>query len=77
MSGSALRQRLRPGGSWHKLLPGVYLAATGTPDMLQQEMAALLYAGGGSLVTGRAALCYHRIGKTRPDLIDVLVRRLS
>ena len=73
MSGSALRQRLRPGGSWRKLLPGVYLAATGTPDMLQQEMAALLYAGRGSLVTGPAALRYHRIGKTRPDLIDVLV----
>jgi hypothetical protein len=73
MSGSALRQRLRPGGSWRKLLPGVYLAATGTPDMLQQEMAALLYAGRGSLVTGLAALRYHRIGKTSPDLIDVLV----
>jgi hypothetical protein len=41
--------------------------------MLQQEMAALLYAGRGSLVTGLAALRYHRIGKTRPDLIDVLV----
>jgi hypothetical protein len=73
MSGSALRQRLRPGGSWRKLLPGVYLAATGTPDMLQQEIAALLYAGRGSLVTGPAALRYHRIGTTRPDLIDVLV----
>jgi len=73
MSGSALRQRLQPGGPWRKLLPGVYLAATGTPDMLQQEMAALLYAGSDSLITGLAALCYHRIGKTRPDLIDVLV----
>jgi hypothetical protein len=69
----ALGHRLRPGGSWRSLLPGVYLAATGTPTTLQQEMAALLYAGNGSLVTGPAALRCHHIGKLVPDLIDVLV----
>ena len=47
LSENALRHRLRPGGPWRKLLPGVYLAMTGTPTTLQQEMAALLYAGNG------------------------------
>jgi hypothetical protein len=73
LSANALRHRLRPGGPWRKLLPGVYLAMTGTPTTLQQEMAALLYAGNGSLVTGPAALRCHHIGKLVPDLVDVLV----
>jgi len=49
------------------------MAATGTPTPLQEEMAALLYAGAGSMVTGMAALRCHRIGKAMPDLVDVLV----
>jgi len=69
----ALAHRLRPGGSWRALLPAVYLAVTGTPTPLQQEMAALLYAGTNSLVTGPAALRCHRIGTTEPDVIDVLI----
>jgi len=70
---SALRHRLRSGGPWSTLLPGVYLAMTGTPTPLQQEMAALLYAGPGSMVTGPAALRCHHIGSAMPDLVDVLV----
>jgi hypothetical protein len=69
----ALAHRLRPGGPWRTLLPGVYLAMTGTPTPLQQEIAALLYAGDGSMITGPAALRCHYIGKIVPDLIDVLV----
>ena len=45
LTSHALRHRLRPGGPWQSLLPGVYIAATGAPTTLQQEMAALLYAG--------------------------------
>jgi hypothetical protein len=73
LTDSALRHRLRPGGPWRTLLPGVFMAATGTPTPLQEEMAALLYAGTGSMVTGMAALRCHHIGKAMPDLIDVLV----
>ncbi len=73
LSANALRHRLRPGGPWRKLLPGVYLAMTGAPTTLQQEMAALLYGGNGSLITGPAALRCHHIGKLVPDLVDVLV----
>src|SRR6185437_16537970 len=73
LTAGALRHRLRPGGPWRTLLPGVYMAMSGTATPLQQEMAALLYAGEGSLVTGQAALRCHRIATGEPDLVDVLV----
>lgn len=70
---NALRHRLRPGGPWRTLLPGVYMAASGAPTTLQQEMAALLYAGPGSVITGPAALRSHHIKVELTDTIDVLV----
>src|SRR5438067_2170006 len=73
LSDNALRHRLRPGGPWQILLPGVYLAATGASTTLQQEMAALLYAGPGSLITGPAALRCHHIRTELTEVIDVLV----
>ncbi len=79
MADRAMQYRLRPGGPWQAVLPGVYLAVTGTPTFEQKEMAALLYAGPGSLVTGPAALMHHGIripGLRALDavpVIDVLV----
>jgi very-short-patch-repair endonuclease len=70
---NALRHRLRPGGQWMSPLPGVYVAATGTPTIVQQQMAALLYAGQDSVITGPAALRYHRIRGTSRELVDVLI----
>jgi hypothetical protein len=70
---NALRHRLRPGGPWRGLLPGVYMAATGAPTTLQQEMAALLYAGPGSVITGPAALRSHHIRSELTEIVDVLV----
>src|SRR5262249_5252289 len=64
----ALGHRLRPGGPWQGLLPGVYMAVTGAPTTLQEEMAALLYAGPGSVITGPAAPRSHHI---RTELTDV------
>ena len=49
------------------------MAATGAPTTLQQEMAALLYAGDGSLVTGPAALRSHDIRTEVTEIVDVLV----
>jgi hypothetical protein len=72
-SDNALRHRLRRGGPWRSLVPGVYLAATGAPTTLQQEMAALLYAGPGSVITGPAALRHHHIRGELTDVVDVLV----
>ncbi len=69
----ALRHRLRPGGSWQTLLPGVYIAATGTPTIVQLEMAAMLHAGPGSVITGLAAMRNHRIRGPATQCVDVLI----
>lgn len=73
MPDRAMQYQLRT-GPWQALLPGVYLSVAEPPGFAQQEMAALLYAGPDSAVTGQAALTHHGIGS--PDdvgVIDVLV----
>ncbi len=68
----ALVHRIRPGGPWQRLLPGIYLAQTGVPTVPQQEMAALLHAGPDSVLTGQAAL--HALGfAAAAQRFDVLV----
>ncbi|HEY2575405.1 MAG TPA: hypothetical protein VGI74_03775 [Streptosporangiaceae bacterium] len=73
MSDRSLRHRLRADGPWQQMLPGVYLANSGSPTIDQRDMAALLYAGPDSLITGYAAL--RRIGMRGPgiDCVDVLI----
>ena len=73
LSRHALGHRLRLEGPWQGLLPGVYLAATGTPTLIQQEMAAMLYAGQGSVITGLAAVRHHHIRGPATEFIDVLI----
>jgi len=70
---SALAHRIRAGGSWQALLPGVYLGVTGRPDHDQLETAALLYAGPDSVLTGPAALRRHGLPVPDSPVIDVLV----
>lgn len=69
----ALAHRIRPGGPWQRLLPGVYLAQTGTPMLAQKEMAALLHAGPEAVLTGKAALRSLGIIAEEPAVVDVLV----
>ena len=74
MKDHAVQRRVRAGGPWQVLLPGVYFGLTGAPNLLQKEMAALLYAGPGSLITGPMALMHH--GLRSPvvlETVDVLV----
>jgi hypothetical protein len=73
MTPGTLRHRVRPGGPWRALLPGVYLANTGTPGRAQLDMAALLHAGRGSVISGLAALSRHGVRTPRTDVVDVLV----
>jgi very-short-patch-repair endonuclease len=73
MTNAALRARIRSGGSWQRLLPGVYLAATGSPTPDQRDMAGLLYAGRGSVVTAAAALRRLGLKAPRTDVVDILV----
>ena len=55
------------------MLPGVYLTMTGTPTQEQREIAALLYAGSGSVITGAVAVRRHRLTCAGLNLIDVLI----
>jgi hypothetical protein len=62
-----------PGGKWLKLLPGVYLTVSAQPTNEQRLMAALLYGGPHSLITGTAALRIQGIQAPDSDIVDVLV----
>src|SRR6478609_3627441 len=73
MPQSTLHRYIAPGGRWQRLLPGVYLAVTGAATQDQRELAALLYAGRRSLLTGSAAMRRHRLRPAGPDVVDVLI----
>jgi very-short-patch-repair endonuclease len=73
ITADGLRHRLRRGGPWQRLLPGVYLAATGEPTREQHQIAAVLYAGPASLVTGPAALRNYGIRGPGTAIVDLLV----
>jgi hypothetical protein len=74
MTDKAVQHRLRAGGPWQVLLPGVYLSVTGAPSLVQREMATLLYAGPDSVITGTTALFHHGIRASADlDTVDVLV----
>jgi very-short-patch-repair endonuclease len=74
---SALAHRVRPDGPWQRLLCGIYLAQTGAPSVPQQEMAALLHGGPGSVLTGAAALRGLGLSAAEPGHFDVLVPATS
>jgi hypothetical protein len=70
----AVQYRARLDGPWQVLLPGIYLGVNGPPSMKQKEMAALLYGGPGSVITGPTALMHYSIRSQAPfDAIDVLI----
>jgi hypothetical protein len=69
----ALKHRLRPGGPWQRILPATYLTFTGEPSAEQRDMAAVLYAGPGSVITGPAALRLLWIRGPETTRVDVLV----
>ena len=74
---NTLQHRLRPGGPWQRLLPGVYLTATGQPAREQLLIASLLYAGPDGLITGPSALANYRIRGPQTRLVHVLVPATS
>jgi len=74
MEDHVMQWRIRARRPWRVLLPGVYLGLTGAPNLPQQEVAALLYAAPGSIITGPVALVHH--GLRSPvvlETVDVLV----
>jgi hypothetical protein len=73
LTDAALEYRLRPGGPWQKIVPGVYLAVTGTITANQREMTALLHAGPRSVITGPSAVRRYGIRPLSSTTVDVLV----
>jgi very-short-patch-repair endonuclease len=69
----ALAHRIRAGGPWQRLLPGVYLAWPGTASAEQREMAALLHAGPRSALTGLAAVRRHGFRVPAASVVSVVV----
>ncbi len=73
MTDRLMQYRSRPGGPWQRMLPGIYLAATGVPATRQRLMAAQLFAGPDSMITGLAALAEHGVRAPLTEIIDLLV----
>jgi hypothetical protein len=73
LSHHAVSHRLRAGGPWQPLLPGVYLTVTGKPTQRQREIAAVMYGGTYAVITGLAAVRHHRMPGPETDAVDLLV----
>ena len=65
-------RRCLPGGPWIRLAPGVVALQSGLPSRQQFEIAALLHAGPGSMLTGMSAGRLHGL-RRGPDPVDVHV----
>jgi hypothetical protein len=73
LSRKALRHKLRPDGPWSVRLPGVYQTQTGALTQGQREVAALLYGGPRSVLTGVAALRHFQLPVPEMDVVDILI----
>jgi hypothetical protein len=71
---SALNWRIRRGGPWQTLLPGVYATFTGPVLDVHRWQAALLYGGDGAALTSWPALILAGIDRTpRGGGVPVLI----
>lgn len=64
---STISRRTRAGGMWTRVLPSVHLITGGNPDQFQREVAAALYCGDDSMITGLAALHHHGLALNPDD----------
>ena len=75
MTETMIRHRIRPGGPWQKILPGVYLAVTARQVAAdQREMAALLHAGPRGVITGSFAAAGMASGRPAPTSLTCSCR---
>lgn len=73
MTESALRHRIRPGGPWQVVLPGVYAMFTGPLDQDTRTAAALAYVRQRGMLTSATALRLYGVRYVpRGEAIDVL-----
>jgi hypothetical protein len=69
LSRETMRRRVLH-GLWQRPVPGVYALQSGPPNRLQWLIAAQLYAGEGSVLTGRAALSVYGLEVHGADRLD-------
>ena len=72
LSRETMRRRVLR-GLWQRPVPGVYALQSGPPNRLQWLIAAQLYAGEGSVLTGRAALSVYGLEVDGADRLDAAV----
>ncbi|MBV9444470.1 MAG: hypothetical protein JO345_01010 [Streptosporangiaceae bacterium] len=73
LTAKAVEYRLRHEGPWQRMLPSVFLTVTGAATQEHREIAALLYAGPESILTGPVAIRLHGLISPGPNTVDVLV----
>jgi hypothetical protein len=74
VTSDAIRHRIRSGGRWQVLLPGVYATFTGPLMPIHRIHAALLWAGPGSMLTGSTATRWYGLKYSPADeRVHVLV----
>src|SRR5262245_1365070 len=73
LSAESLRHRIRSGGPWQVVLPGIYAVRMGTLTASQRAVAAYLHAGKPLAITGLAAAARFGIPSKPAAFVDVLV----
>jgi hypothetical protein len=74
LTAKAIWHRIKPGGPWRVVLPGVYaVGGGGALSDIQRDCAAWLFADRAIAITGLAAVAVHGIPANRPELVDILV----
>jgi hypothetical protein len=75
MSPPVIRYRVRPGGPWQIVVPGVYVAHNGRLTQIERVTAAFLHAGPALAITGLVAAARQGVGCKFTEAVDVLVPR--
>lgn len=75
ISERSLDRRVRKGGRWQVVLPGVCGAFTGTPTETQRRLAAVLYAGHGAFITGDVGCREYGLRAAGSGVIEVAASR--
>ncbi|MEJ2868899.1 hypothetical protein WCD74_14095 [Actinomycetospora sp. OC33-EN08] len=67
-------RRCQEDGPWLPMLPGILKLTTGPPTRRQRQIAALLHAGEGAMITGPGGLRLHGMRRAEEtDTVHVLV----
>jgi len=73
----SVNRRIRTGGPWRRVLPGIYFLCNGALSIDQREVAALLFGGPDAVLTGASALRHHGVqylpGKAADRAVHILI----